>query len=136
MLQRIRQMLDEIPAYMGQIIKFACLTGLRPAEAVQSVKLINDKDSFAKYYNPQRQAFGYWMNNAAAARLQRLVDDDDGDDSALVAQPAERRGKVHDDETNKALAGNRTLDLRSSPLLLLRKQERGITKPSLCRLSY
>jgi hypothetical protein len=68
MLQRIRQMLDEIPAYMGQIIKFACLTGLRPAEAVQSVKLINDKDSFGKYYNPQRQAFGYWTNNAATPR--------------------------------------------------------------------
>jgi hypothetical protein len=36
---------------MGQVIKFCCLTGLRPAEAVESVRRINDKEEFAKYYN-------------------------------------------------------------------------------------
>jgi intergrase/recombinase len=41
---------------MAHIIKFACLTGLRPAEAVESVSLINDKEEFTKYYNPERQA--------------------------------------------------------------------------------
>ena len=38
---------------MGQIIKFGCLVGLRPAEIVDSVKLINDKEAFLRYYNPK-----------------------------------------------------------------------------------
>jgi hypothetical protein len=34
--------------FMAQIIKFACLTGLRPAEVVDSVRLINDKEALHK----------------------------------------------------------------------------------------
>jgi intergrase/recombinase len=45
---------------MGQIIKFCVVTGLRPAEAVESVRLINDKEAFAKYYNPSRQALEHF----------------------------------------------------------------------------
>lgn len=40
---------------MARIIKFCCIMGLRPAEAVESVRLINDEEWFAKYYNPERQ---------------------------------------------------------------------------------
>jgi hypothetical protein len=46
MLQQISKMVSKTPRTMGQIIKFACLTGLRPAEAVESVGLINDKEVF------------------------------------------------------------------------------------------
>jgi hypothetical protein len=49
-------MVSKTPRIMGQIVKFACLTGLRPAEAAESVRRINDKDEFARYYNPERQA--------------------------------------------------------------------------------
>jgi hypothetical protein len=49
MLQQIAKMISITPGAMGQIIKFACLTGLRPAEAVESVRLINDKQEFTKY---------------------------------------------------------------------------------------
>ena len=45
---------------MAQIVKFACLTGLRPAEAVESVRLINDKEAFPKYYNPKPQALEHF----------------------------------------------------------------------------
>ena len=45
---------------MAQIIKFCCLTGLRPAEAVESVRLINDKEEFPKYYNPERQSLEHF----------------------------------------------------------------------------
>ena len=34
---------------MANIVKFACLTGLRPAGAGESVRLINDKEAFPKY---------------------------------------------------------------------------------------
>jgi hypothetical protein len=60
MLQRIKEMIDKTPTWTGQIIKFACLVGLRPAEVVESVRLINDKDSFVKYYNPDRQALEHY----------------------------------------------------------------------------
>jgi intergrase/recombinase len=56
MLQQVAKMISKTPRTMGQIIKFACLTGLRPAEAVESVRLINNKEEFAKYYNEGRQA--------------------------------------------------------------------------------
>jgi hypothetical protein len=36
---------------MGQIVKFGVLVGLRPAELVESIRLINDKESFAQYYD-------------------------------------------------------------------------------------
>jgi hypothetical protein len=60
MLQQIAKMVSKAPGIMGQIIKFACLTGLRPAEAVESVRLINDNEEFAKYYNPELQALEHF----------------------------------------------------------------------------
>lgn len=38
-------MIQSLPTAYDNEIKFDCLTGLRPAEAVVSVQLINDKDS-------------------------------------------------------------------------------------------
>jgi hypothetical protein len=49
MLQRVKEMTKVLQPHYGNIIKFDCLTGLRPAEAVESVRLINDKEAFAKY---------------------------------------------------------------------------------------
>jgi hypothetical protein len=60
MLQRIRQMIRLTPPPIPQIIKFACLVGLRASETLECVKLINDKESFAKYYNPNRQALEHF----------------------------------------------------------------------------
>ncbi len=36
---------------MCQIVRFGVLVGLRPAELVESIRLINDKESFAQYYD-------------------------------------------------------------------------------------
>jgi intergrase/recombinase len=61
MLQRIREMIAKTPVQMGQIIKFATLTGLRPSEAVESVKLLAGKQfANVNYYNPQRQALEHF----------------------------------------------------------------------------
>jgi intergrase/recombinase len=66
MLQRIRLMIEKLPPFMGKIIKFACLIGLRPSEVIESVRLINnnddDKDAYTKYYyyKPERQALEHF----------------------------------------------------------------------------
>jgi integrase len=59
MLQRIKEMIRLTPS-IANIIKFDCLTGLRPAEVVESVRLINDKEAFQKYYNPGRNALEHF----------------------------------------------------------------------------
>jgi intergrase/recombinase len=60
MLQRVREMIQALPASYGNIIKFDCLTGLRPAEAVESVHLINDKEKLRTYYNLARQGLEHF----------------------------------------------------------------------------
>jgi hypothetical protein len=53
----------QTPTPMAQIIKFNCLTGLRPSEAVQSAKLLNAAKEGAfeeKYYNPEPKALEHF----------------------------------------------------------------------------
>ena len=45
---------------MGQIVRFGVLTGLRPAETVESVKLINNELTFSKYYNTDNQTLEHF----------------------------------------------------------------------------
>jgi intergrase/recombinase len=59
MLQQIKKMIACTPAFMSKIIKFAVLTGLRPAEVVESVKLLNAKN-IPQYFNPERQALEHF----------------------------------------------------------------------------
>jgi hypothetical protein len=47
MLSRIKEMIRLLPPFMGQIIKFGCLVGLRPSEVVESVRLINNDNNIA-----------------------------------------------------------------------------------------
>ena len=51
MLSKVKQMIQVLPPYMGQIVKFGTLIGLRPTEILQSVELINDKQAFPQYYD-------------------------------------------------------------------------------------
>ena len=48
------------PPLYASVVRFACITGLRPSEAVESVKLIADSDTFRLYYNPERQALEHF----------------------------------------------------------------------------
>jgi hypothetical protein len=56
MLQQIAEIIAKTPTQVGQIVKFACLVGLRPSEVVASVRLLNvDQSTLVseqKYYNP------------------------------------------------------------------------------------
>jgi len=41
MIEKVREMMRALPSHMSDIIKYACLVGLRPKETVMSVRLIN-----------------------------------------------------------------------------------------------
>jgi Archaeal phage integrase len=54
MLDKIRNMLQVLPKPMAAVVRHALLTGLRPAEAVESVRLLVTKTP--GYYDPAQQA--------------------------------------------------------------------------------
>jgi intergrase/recombinase len=58
MLQRIREMMRVLPHVMADIIRHAVLTGLRPSETCESVKLLNSPTN--KYYNPEQQTLEHF----------------------------------------------------------------------------
>ncbi len=60
MLEQIRQMVQKLPGFMGQIVRFGVLTGLRPAETIESVRLINNQLLFSKYYNADNQTLEHF----------------------------------------------------------------------------
>jgi hypothetical protein len=72
MLQRIKEMMRLLhPPFMGKIIKFGCMVGLRPSECVESVRLINTlvskdtkvsskEETLNYYYNPDRSALEHF----------------------------------------------------------------------------
>ncbi len=64
MIQRIRKMMSLLPPFMGQIIKFGVLVGLRASEVVESVGLLNNNNDVPKlglhYYNPERQCLEHF----------------------------------------------------------------------------
>jgi intergrase/recombinase len=62
MLQRVRAMMRVLPAPMAAIIRFAVLTGLRPTEACESVRLLksSSKDELFNYYNQDQQCLEHF----------------------------------------------------------------------------
>jgi Archaeal phage integrase len=60
MLNRIKKMVDVLPHHMGHIIRFGVITGLRPSEAVESVRLINNEETFHTYYNKLHMALEHF----------------------------------------------------------------------------
>lgn len=61
MLAEIKKMIAVLGGFMGQIIKFAVLTGLRPSEAVESIRLLNNSvNQGERYFNPERQCLEHF----------------------------------------------------------------------------
>ncbi len=60
LLYKIREMLRVLPTAMTAVVRHAVLTGLRPTEAIESVKLLNSADYSAQYYNQERQALEHF----------------------------------------------------------------------------
>ena len=53
MLSKVKEMIRVLPVSMGTVIKFNCLTGLRPPEAIESVRLLN-RLPVTNYYDTSR----------------------------------------------------------------------------------
>jgi hypothetical protein len=61
-LSSIKEMMGVLPANMADIVRFACLTGLRPTEACESVRLLNSsfQNSGTSYYNQEQQCLEHF----------------------------------------------------------------------------
>jgi hypothetical protein len=53
MLSKVKQMMQILPPFMAQIVKFGVIVGRRPTEIVQSVELINEAKAFPEYYDAE-----------------------------------------------------------------------------------
>ena len=60
MLQRVKEMMCALPVSMALVVRYALLTGLRPSEACQSVRLLNVRQCFTDYYNPEQQCLQHY----------------------------------------------------------------------------
>jgi hypothetical protein len=60
MIEKVKEMMRVLPATMVAVIRFTCLTGLRPSEACESVRLLNSSRSGGQYYDPQVQALEHF----------------------------------------------------------------------------
>ena len=59
MVSKVEEMIRGIPRIYGEVVRFACLTGLRPSEACESVSFIVDP-TVKHYYNPQQQCLEHF----------------------------------------------------------------------------
>ena len=63
MMAKVKEMIRLLGGIMGRIVKFAVLTGLRPGEVIESVKLLkSDCPNYPNYYyyNEKRQALEHF----------------------------------------------------------------------------
>lgn len=64
MLSKVKVMINRLPQNMAALVRHACLTGLRPHEAVESVRLLNSisflPDNGRDYYNVDTQALEHF----------------------------------------------------------------------------
>jgi hypothetical protein len=62
MIDRVKQMMHVLPLDMSNIVRHAVLTGLRPSEAVESVKLLNSQNNNDYYYyDPEQQTLRHYL---------------------------------------------------------------------------
>ena len=62
MLKRVKEMMRVLPDHKSAVIKFTLLTGLRPSEPCESVRLLKNDCSQAvtKYYNAEQQTLEHF----------------------------------------------------------------------------
>ena len=62
MIEKVKEMMRALPAIMAAVIKFACLTGLRPSEACEALRLLNSENLTVYYYNSERQCLEHFRH--------------------------------------------------------------------------
>jgi intergrase/recombinase len=60
MIELIKEIAHKLPPLMGEIVKFGTLTGLRPTEILESVRLINNNQTFPVYYNAEQMTLQHY----------------------------------------------------------------------------
>ena len=61
MVDKVKEMMRVLPKPMALTIRHALLTGLLPSEAVESARLINDKEgAFPKYYDAKQMTLCHY----------------------------------------------------------------------------
>ena len=73
MLSRIKGMAQKLLPFRGQIVRFDALVGLRPAEPLESVRLINDNQTFQKYYDPEQMTLCHYKFTGIFIRRTKKV---------------------------------------------------------------
>jgi hypothetical protein len=62
MIETVKEMMRILPKSMALVIRHAILTGLRPSEACESVRLLkNSQPGLQQYYNPERQILQHYL---------------------------------------------------------------------------
>jgi hypothetical protein len=59
-LESMLRYVREAPSKYKDIFVFNCLTGLRPSECLEAIRLINNVDSGQRYYNESRQCLEHF----------------------------------------------------------------------------
>jgi intergrase/recombinase len=59
-IELIKEMAHKLPPLMGQTVRFGALTGLRPSEILESVRLINNKETSPDYYNAEQMTLQHF----------------------------------------------------------------------------
>jgi len=74
MLQWVREAIRVLPSEdMRAVIKFNCLTGLRPNEAIQAIRLIKDPEQVKTYYNADRHVLEHFRFPAIFIRRTKAA---------------------------------------------------------------
>jgi intergrase/recombinase len=60
MLKWVREAIKVLPEHMSRLVKYNCLTGLRPVESIESAKLLVNPQETEKYFNSERHELQHW----------------------------------------------------------------------------
>jgi intergrase/recombinase len=60
MVSRVKEMIRVLPPAMAGVVRFAYITGLRPAESCEAVRLINSTAARPHYYNQEQQCLEHF----------------------------------------------------------------------------
>jgi hypothetical protein len=65
MLSKVRGMIQVLPAPMDEVVRFACITGLRSSESCESFRLLTYKWGHSivqqQYYHPEQQCLRHYL---------------------------------------------------------------------------
>jgi hypothetical protein len=60
MIDKVKHMIQVLPRPMALVVRHALLTGLRPTEAVESARLIQNDKTFKDYYDPKSEVLSHF----------------------------------------------------------------------------